>query len=182
MEEGKDHTQKQRYFFTLFKKIQNIIALFFFIFLQCTAVERAILKRGEINCLLGLLLPQFDTVKKHIKLSFYLNQSFQLARLLSSSSGSGVSPSILTPSDYSFSFDSGLLQTQMDSGAPYLAFLGVQRNGFLKFLHLKRRPMTAMVVVKEEEEENELKAFLDQEVCNKTSAMFFKARLKEVRK
>ena len=38
------------------------------------------------------------------------------------------------------------------------------------------------VVKEEEEEENELKAFLDREVCNKTSAMFFKVRLKEVRK
>ncbi len=70
----------------------------------------------------------------------------------------------------------------MDSGAPYLAFLGVQGENILEFLHLKWRPMTAMVVVKEEEEENELKAYLDREVCNKTSAMFFKARLKEVRK
>ena len=132
--------------------------------------------------MLGFLLPQFDTVKKHIKLSFYLNQSFQLARLLSSSSGSGVSLSLMTSSDYNSAFDSGLLRTQLDSGAPYLAFLGVQEENILRFLHLKWRPMTAMVVVKEEEEENELKAFLDREACNKTSAMFFKARLKEVRK
>ncbi len=88
----------------------------------------------------------------------------------------------MTSSDYNSAFDSGLLRTQLDSGAPYLAFLGVQEENILRFLHLKWRPMTAMVVVKEEEEENELKAFLDREVCNKTSAMFFKARLKEVRK
>ncbi len=53
--------------------------------------------------------------------------------MLSSSSGSDVSLSILTPSDYSSSFDSGLLQTQLDSGAPYLAFLGVQEENILNF-------------------------------------------------
>ncbi len=39
---GEGPYSKTEVFFTLFKNIQNIIALFFFKFLQCTAVERAI--------------------------------------------------------------------------------------------------------------------------------------------